>query len=46
MQETFDTKEILEYLKKKHVQYFSKGNPKIKDAQIEELIEKIVSQYE
>lgn len=35
MQETFDTKLLLEYLKKKHVLYFTKGNPKLKDAQIE-----------
>lgn len=46
MQETFDVKQILEYLKKKHSLYFTKGNPKIKDSQVEELIERVVSQYE
>ena len=46
MQETFDVQEILAYVKKKHSAYFSNGNPKLKDHQIEELIQKVVSQYE
>lgn len=42
MEQTLNRDELLKYLKNKHHLYFTNANPKIKDAQIEKLLDKLL----
>jgi|JI61114C2RNA_FD_contig_31_7136736_length_1049_multi_3_in_0_out_0_2 hypothetical protein len=46
MEQTLDKGELLKYIKNKHHLYFANANPKIKDQQVEKLLDKLLEHYE
>jgi hypothetical protein len=45
MQQTLNRDELLKYVKNKHHLYFANANPKIKDAQVLKLLDKLLEHY-
>lgn len=46
MEETLNKAELLAYVKHKHQLYFASATPKIKDSQVEKLLDKLLEHYE